>query len=155
MGLDYSGDWDKFMNLGNIDRVLRDHMGDTLEIAAEAVCANVVKGIRDQKWDMEPLKPETLEAKSKHRGGKDPKPPGSNLILIDQADYLASFTTEKVSWDEIHVGSNHDQARALEFGYEPRNLPARPHFHPGIEESVEEFLDIIGEGFRSMFKTLI
>jgi len=49
MGLELSGDWDKFMNLANVEKKLQEHMGDALERGGEIVRGSVIKYIRDQK----------------------------------------------------------------------------------------------------------
>ncbi len=151
MGVKLEGDWDKFLNLKNLNIVKQ--MDNALVTAGEVVRRNIVKGIQEQRIEGPSLKSTTLEAKSKPRKrGKDTIPSGSNLKLIDQGDYVSSFATEQVSETEVHVGSNHDQARALEFGYAPRNLPARPHVGPAVERSMDEMGEVLRESFEGAFK---
>lgn len=144
MGLDFTGDWKFFDNIKYFENNMQKHMSIALEVAAEIVRANVVKGIRDQKYLFAPLSIYTKEYKQKK--GLSP------LILIAEGDYLASFTTEKVDWDEVHIGSNHPQSRALEFGYEPKGLPARPHLAPALADSVNEVIDTLQDAFAKIFK---
>ncbi len=146
MGLEFTGDWDKFRNLENIERAMQDHMGDALETAGELLRGNIVKGIRNQKFDFAPLAESTK--KTKIRDNKSP------LILIREGDYLASFAVKREGWDKVHVGSNHPQGRALEHGYEPGNLPARPHVAPALGESAEEILDTLGNGLATVFESI-
>ncbi|GAB4220026.1 MAG: hypothetical protein Kow00102_05730 [Spirochaetota bacterium] len=147
MGLNFTGNWDFFDNAKHIDTHIREHMGNALETAAEIVRANVVKGIRDQRYPFAPLAQRTKEYKQMK--GLSP------LILIAEGDYLASFTTKKVSWDEVHIGSNHPQSRALEFGYEPRGLPARPHLGLALAESTHDVMSTLRDAFATMFTGLI
>jgi len=79
----------------------------------------------------------------------------SDLTLIAENDYVTSFAVHRDAWDKVLMGSDHEQSRALEFGYEPRGLAARPHFWPGIEEGTEEFLEELQHGLSDMFKSLM
>ncbi|TAL31584.1 MAG: phage morphogenesis protein [Spirochaetes bacterium] len=138
------GNFDRLMELlENFKEHMEDKMASPLEEAGEIVRKNIVKGIRDQKWLMPPLAAKTGLRKAKL--GHSP------LILIAKGDYFASFTTERIRWDEVHVGTNHPQGRALEFGYAPRGLPARPHMTPALEESMPEVMEVIEEGYRKVF----
>lgn len=138
--------------LGGVHDKMTTELGNALERSGEIVRKNIVKGIRDQSFGFAPLKPRTMEAKlsqrirSGHIIG-----PGSSLILIDQGDYLASFTVVAKN-SEVMIGTNHPQARALEFGYEPRNLVARPHCEPGLKQSEEEVKEEMAAAFRECFK---
>jgi len=125
---------------------VHEHMGNALEVGAEIVRANIIKGIRDQKYSFAPLSQRTKEYKQKK--GLSP------LILIAEGDYMASFATKAVSWDEVHIGSNHPQSRALEFGYEPRGLPARPHVGPAMMDSIDEVISHLNKAFAGMFEGL-
>jgi len=58
-----------------------------------------------------------------------PKKDGSKATLKGQDVVLArSLLSMPPSADMIEVGSDRDYARAQNFGYTPRNLPARPFF---------------------------
>lgn len=147
MGMSLTGDWDKFMNLANVESAMRDHMGAALARGAEVVRGSVVKFIRDQKGNWPALKPETIERKEKE--GQ------SDLTLIAEGDYMSSITTDQRAWDEVHVGTNHPQARAQEFGYEPAGIPARAHFWPGTEEAIGDYLEELQQGLATMFQSLM
>ncbi len=127
-------------------------MGNALYRSGEIVRKNIVKGIRDQKYKSlwPALKENTLKAKTNSKRANKGK--GSSLILIDKGDYLSSFAVAKKSTEEVHVGSNHPQSRALEFGYEKNNIPARPHVLPAFEDSKSELetelTSAIGDVFR-------
>jgi HK97 gp10 family phage protein len=139
------GNIDNLINrLNNMGTLVRREMERPLLIAGEIVRANIVKGIRGQKFDFAPLAESTIERKKQKNY--------SDLILIAQGDYVASFTVEQEDWDEVHIGTNHAQGRALEFGYEPRNLPARPHVAPALEASREKVEEKLGEAFKEIFK---
>jgi hypothetical protein len=139
------GNIDVLINrLNDMGSILKKNMERPLLIAGEVVRTNIVKGIRGQKYNFKPLAPSTVEQKARQKH--------SNLILIAQGDYMGSFTVEQRDWDEVHIGTNHNQGRALEFGYKPRNLPARPHVGPGLEESREKIKDILEDGFKQVFE---
>jgi hypothetical protein len=148
------GNIDNLINrLNNMGTLVRREMERPLMIAGEIVRANIVKGIRGQKFDFAPLSPVTKEAKSKprKRGGFTISA-GTDGILMDQTDYVGSFAVEQIDWDEVHVGTDHPQGRALEHGYEPRNLPARPHVAPALEESRDKIEEKLGDAFKEIFK---
>lgn len=139
------GNIDNLINrLNNMGTLVRREMERPLLIAGEIVRANIVKGIRGQKFDFAPLVESTIERKKQKNY--------SDLILIAQGDYVASFAVEQEDWDEVHIGTNHAQGRALEMGYEPRNLPARPHVAPALEASREKVEEKLGEAFKEIFK---
>lgn len=139
------GNIDDLINrLNNMGTLVRREMERPLMIAGEIVRANIVKGIRGQKFDFAPLAEATIERKKQKNY--------SDLILIAQGDYVASFAVEQQDWDEVHIGTNHAQGRALEHGYEPRNLPARPHVAPALEESRDKIEEILGDAFKEIFK---
>lgn len=146
MGLTLDGDWNFFDRANNIGSSIQETMGNALEVSAENIRAAVIKGIRDQKYSYAPLAQRTKEYKQKK--GLSP------LILIAEGDYLSSFATKKINWDEVHIGSNHPQSRALEFGYEPRGLPARPHFAPAMLDSVDEVITTLQGAFTHLFDGL-
>ncbi len=138
------GNFDRLLDiLGDFRERMEDTMAGPLEEAGEVVRAHIVKGIRDQKWAWPPLAPSTVERKALKKQ--------SPLTLIAEGDYFASFTTERVRWDEVHVGTNHPQGRALEFGYGPRALPPRPHMGPALEESREEVAEVLEAGYQEVF----
>jgi hypothetical protein len=142
-GLELGGDWDKFIKMKDIN--VAKKLEVVTEQCGEIIRGDIIKAIRDQKIQGPPLKKETREAKSKPRyrtsirkdGTKVKRrvPSGSDKRLIDQGDYMSSFVSEKIRYDKVRIGTNHPQARALEKGYAPRNLPARPHVDPAVRIS--------------------
>lgn len=134
---EFFGNWDRFENLGNIP--FADAIGQTVGRCAELVRGQIVKNIRDQKIEGPDLKASTWRKKK-----------GSQK-LIEEGDYLSSYATKQISNTEAHVGSNHPQARALELGYEPRNLDPRPHVGPAFEEAQD---DMIEEFTQSMIEVI-
>ena len=60
----------------------------------------------------------------------EPKKDGSKATLKSKPDpqLCDSLIAMPPSADMIEVGSNRKYARAQNFGYAPRNLPARPYF---------------------------
>lgn len=126
-----------------------------LSQCGEHLRGNIVKGIRDQKHGFEPLKEETLKAKAdtKRKRGGETIGKGSSLILIDKSDYVSSFSSNvDRAKKSVIVGTDHDQGRALEFGYEPRNLPARPHIGPALDESIPGFETILTDVLQEAFE---
>ncbi|MBN2435584.1 MAG: phage morphogenesis protein [Spirochaetes bacterium] len=124
---EFFGDWDKCTGLGNIP--FADAISQSVGRCAHIARKQIIKNIRDQKIEGPDLLPQT---RAKKRGSQK---------LIEKGDYLSSYTTKQISKTEAHVGTNHPQARALELGYEPRNLAARPHVGPAFEEAQEEMAD--------------
>ena len=56
------------------------------------------------------------------------KKDGSTATLIQSTTLIDSLMAPPPSSDMIEVGSSTEYARAQNFGYEPRGLPARPFF---------------------------
>jgi|TARA_Y100000310_G_scaffold344956_1_gene460768 phage gpG-like protein len=54
-----------------------------------------------------------------------------------------SITQESVSKHEQRVGTNVVYARALELGYDKRNLLARPYLRPGLRKSQKKITSIL------------
>jgi len=146
MGMELSGDWNKLLDATRLQNSMEKHMGDALERGAEIVRGYIVKGIRDQSLGHTPLKPATLARKAKKSQ--------SDLILIAEGDYIASFATDKEAWDTVHVGTNFPQSRAMEHGYEPAGIPARPHVEPALEASIEEYLEELQSGLSEMWRNV-
>lgn len=103
----------------------------------------VIKKIHSQPSNWPALDPKYAARKA--RAG------GSNKKLISgvrtkkgshpSGNYVNSFADQKVADGEYAVGSNHPQARALEFGYEKKNIKARPHLNPALKESADAIRD--------------
>lgn len=130
--------------LAGLSTVVRKRMERPLMVSGEVVRANIVKGIRGQKFNFAPLKPATVERKQLKNK--------SSLILISEGDYMASFAVEQKRWDEVQIGTNHKQGRALEFGYKPRRLQKRPHVAPALKASEKKIHELLEQGFKEVFK---
>ncbi|MCP5502626.1 MAG: phage virion morphogenesis protein [Leptospiraceae bacterium] len=104
--------------------------------------ANLIKGIRNQKYRSQwpDLKPKTITQKEKKNL--------SNLILVGTGDLSSSFEVAKVSGKVFQVGTNNPYARAHEFGYAPRKIPARPYYRPAWNDSLEGMKENWREAFR-------
>ena len=50
----------------------------------------------------------------------------------------------------FELGTNNPYARAHEFGYAPRGLPARPHLKPAVKEAMPEMLENWGDALRGL-----
>ena len=143
MGVELTGDWNKFNELKDMDKHIKKHIGNALEISGEVVRAKIVKGISRQSFDFVALADSTIERKRKL--GKSP------LTLVENSDYVSSFAVDRIKWDEVLVGTTMPQGRALEFGFASRNLPARPHVGPALEDSKEEIMKRMYAGVEKIF----
>lgn len=128
--------------LGDAPAALRRETDRAVARTAHVVRSRTVKGIGGEyQMDFAPLSERYARWKKRHRG--------SNLILVSGirrgkkqqvgGNYRNSFAVEKRREGVYEVGSNHPQARALEMGYEPRNLPARPHLTRALDESRDDY----------------
>ena len=75
----------------------------------------------------------------------------NQLILVNYGDLSSSIEVVRRGPGDWEVGTNHVAARAHEFGYRPRRLPARPYFRPAFEDSIDE----ISELWKAQFTALI
>lgn len=112
---------------------------------AAVVQANIIKGIRSQKYKSN--WPELSEA-TKARKQKKGK---SSLTLIEDGEYSASFEITKEG-DSRAIGTNSKQARAMERGFEAKGIPARPHVEPAYEESKKVIIENFKEAMKEVFK---
>lgn len=121
--------------------------------SAQLIRRNVIKEIGEQPAAWPRLSAKYAAQKSM-KGG-------SNLILVSGirtrksrtpvTNYRNSFEVEKSGKAQYDVGSNYPQARALEYGFEPRNLPARPHFEPAVEKSRDDILENYSNFLKEVF----
>ncbi|MDI7196298.1 hypothetical protein [Leptospira santarosai] len=123
----------------------RDKLENVQDKNAALVQANIIKGIRSQKYKSD--WPE-LSEKTKARKQKKGKSP---LALVEDGEYSSSFEISKEG-NSRAVGTNAKQARAMERGFEAKGIPARPHVGPAYEESkkaiIENFKEVMKEIFR-------
>lgn len=86
---------------------------------------------------------------------------GSNKKLISgvrrgkgshpSGNYVNSFADQKIADAEYAVGSNHPQARVLEFGFEKKNIKARPHLNPALKEQADNIRKDMVDTMREIF----
>jgi hypothetical protein len=50
------------------------------------------------------------------------------------------------------IGTNHPQARRLEFGFETTGQVARPHFEPGLKKSEDEVREELMTSLQECFR---
>lgn len=120
---------------------------------AKILRAAVIKKIHSQPSNWPALDPKYAARKA--RAG------GSNKKLISgvrqkkgshpSGNYVNSFADQKVADAEYAVGSNHPQARALEFGYEKKNIKARPHLNPALKENADAIRADMVNTFKEIF----
>ena len=144
---------DFFKVLDNYPKTMQKNMDNSLRRSAEIVRTNVIKGIHAQKWSSSwpKLSPQYLAQKESR--GDNP-----NILIsgyrapssqIPHEHYVQSFSVEKRKNLSYVIGTNYPQARALEYGFEARGIPARPHLAPALKESEEEIKSELTKGFKA------
>lgn len=113
----------------------------------------VIKKIHSQPSNWPGLDPKYAARKAKAGG--------SSKILVSgvrskkgshpSGNYVNSFADEKIGEGEYAVGSNHPQARVLEFGFEKKNIKARPHLNPALTENTEAIMQDMVDTMREVF----
>lgn len=108
--------------------------------------AKLAEGIRRQLYysNWPALKPKTRLQKAKKRQ--------SDLTLVGEGELSSSFEVLPIARSTFAVGTNNPYARAQEFGYSPKNLPARPYFRPALKDATPEMLDNWKRVFGGVFK---
>lgn len=166
MGLEFTG-FREFENvLNHAGSRLESEMDKDIHRSARIIEAGVIKGIKTQKWagEWKALSDDYVAFKKRvnasphilisgYRGGK-PKKKGkglTKLLKVPRANYVNSFAVAKIRNGMYEVGSNYPQARALEFGYPKRRLPARPHLGLAIRDSKEDIKKTLDESIRKIF----
>jgi len=95
-----------------------------------------------------------VEADVKKSFGTSPSPPGGPPGVLT-GTLRRSIATRLIPGN-AQVGTNVVYARALEFGYAPRNLEARPYLYPALKRNKAEILKILrkglGDELASVFK---
>lgn len=167
MAIEFNG-FDNFRNvLNHAGSRIQSEMDKSMHRSARIIEAGVIKGIKTQKWagEWKALSPRTKKFKERvnasphilisgYRGGKKKKR-GKGLTRLSKtprANYVNSFAVAKIGNAEYAVGTNYPQARALEFGYPKRKLPARPHLRLAIRDSKEDIKKTLDESIRKIFK---
>ncbi|EMJ34923.1 bacteriophage protein, PF04883-like family protein [Leptospira interrogans str. FPW1039] len=74
------------------------------------------------------------------------------MTLIEEGELSASFEIVKENDSTVVVGTNSKYARIHEFGFEAKNIPARPYFRPALEDSKELILQNFKEAMKEIFK---
>lgn len=107
---------------------------------AKILRAAVIKKIHSQPSNWPALDPKYAARKAKAGGSNKKLISGvrSHKGSHPSGNYVNSFTDQKIADAQYAVGSNHPQARALELGYEKKNIKARPHLNPALKESADE-----------------
>lgn len=120
--------------------------------------AKILRGAIIKKIDSQPgtwaaLDPRYLRRKLKAGGSNKKLISGvrSKSGSHPSGNYRNSFADQKVGDAVYAVGSNHPQARALEFGYEKKNIKARPHVDPALKESADEIRTDMVNTMREVF----
>lgn len=113
----------------------------------------VIKKIHSQPSDWADLNPKYAARKAKAGGSNKKLISGvrSKRGSHPSTNYVNSFTDKKIADAEYAVGSNHPQARALEFGYEKKNIKKRPHLNPAMKESADEIRADMVNTMREIF----
>lgn len=113
----------------------------------------IIKKIHSQPSTWPALDPKYQKRKAAAGGSNKKLISGvrSNKGSHPSGNYVNSFADEKIADAEYAVGSNHPQARAMEFGFEKKNIKARPHVGPALEESRE---DIKADMIQTMHEVL-
>lgn len=76
----------------------------------------------------------------------------SQNILTKTGDLGRSFAVTKQSEEVYQVGTNIVYARAMELGNPKKNIPARPYFRPGVEDSIPQMQANWKEALRATFE---
>lgn len=76
----------------------------------------------------------------------------SQNILTKTGDLGRSFAVTKQSEEVYQVGTNIVYARAMELGNPKKNIPARPYFRPGVEDSIPQMKENWKEALRRTFE---
>ncbi len=85
-----------------------------------------------------------------------PKKDGSEATLQKEGLLCKSLQLEPLSVDAIAVGTDRPYACAQNYGYEPRNLPARPYFPVDTSgEIAPQALDVIQDAVEAMVNHLL
>lgn len=144
MGLTFTDTFGPFL-LKAIDRFEKD-LDDATEKNAFLLQANITKGIRNQVYKSQ--WPELSKFTKKFKKRKNLSP----LTLIATGDLSSSFEVVSQGSKIFHVGTNNVYARAHEFGYAPRKIPARPFFRPAIQTSEPTMKENWKEAFKKIIK---
>ncbi|EMJ66174.1 HK97-gp10 family putative phage morphogenesis protein [Leptospira sp. P2653] len=124
----------------------QDKLAKVQDKNAALVQANIIKGIRSQKYKSGwPELAETTKEK-KQKEGKSP------LTLIEEGELSSSFEIVKENDSTVVVGTNSPYARIHEFGFETKNIPARPYFRPALEDSKELIIENFKDALKEIFK---
>lgn len=113
----------------------------------------VIKKIHSQPANWPALDPKYAARKAKAGGSNKKLISGvrSRTGSHPSGNYVNSFADQKVADAEYAVGSNHPQARALEFGYEKKKIKKRPHLNPALKESADEIRADMVNTMREVF----
>lgn len=149
--------------LGQLEDLVKDHLHAAMKRIGAQVERCAVMHIQNQDLNWEALSPGWLEYKKKHEY--------SNQIYIMTSSYQQNITwqyTEAefkvevgVMRSAMHVDPETGKiqplwkiAEALEYGYEPNKLPARPLWRPVLEENRRSAQTIVGIAVKKAFEKI-
>ncbi|UPY80431.1 phage virion morphogenesis protein [Leptospira weilii] len=122
----------------------QDKLTQVQDKNAAVVQANIIKGIRSQKYKSGwPELAETTKEK-KQKEGRSP------LTLIEEGDFPLRLKLKEN--DSRVVGTNSPCTRIHEFGFETKIIPARPYFRPALEDSKELIIENFKDALKEIFK---
>lgn len=153
MSLEITGFDEAIKKMSELPGRVRAQKDKAVARGAKILRGAVIKKIHSQPSNW-PALDEKYAARKAKAGGS-----GKKLISGVRAkkgshpsgNYVNSFADEKIGEGEYAVGSNHPQARVLEFGFEKKNIKARPHLEPALNESREDIMADMVETMREVF----
>ncbi|MBN8220693.1 MAG: hypothetical protein J0L53_07195 [Spirochaetes bacterium] len=139
MSLDLEGFEDALKKCVELPGRIHKQADKAVARGVKIVRGAVIKKIHSQPGNWPALDPKYAARKAKAGGSNKKLISGvrSKRGSHPSTNYVNSFTDKKIADAEYAIGSNHPQARALEFGYEKKNIKARPHLNPAVKESAD------------------
>ena len=133
--------------MGTIEFTMRDHLTPALK-AKLAQISNKKPILEKMGRAAVTISKEAFTDESLRPNKWKPKKDKSPATLVQTGELKDSLLALPPSSDMIEVGSKSQYARAQNFGYEPRNLPARP-FWPFVEGG-----DIFAPAQKAIFSAM-
>ena len=141
-----------FKHLDSYPKSMEKNMDKALRRSAEILRTNLIKGIHSQRWSSS-----WPALSTKYLEQKEARGDNTNILIsgyrapssrVPTEHYVQSFAVQKRKKLSYAVGTNYPQARALEYGFEARGLPARPHLAPALQDSEEAIKAELSRGFK-------